>query len=59
MTEKPLPGEGSYLDQPLRNLYEVCQHLGRHEGGKVCPACSIRGICEVERAREVEADPSA
>jgi hypothetical protein len=48
MTEKPLPGEGSYLDQPPRNLYEVCRHLGRPEGGKVCPACSIRGICEVE-----------
>jgi len=54
MTEKPASGEGSYLDQPLRNLYQVCQHLGRDEGGKVCPACSIRGICEVERARAAD-----
>ena len=41
----------AYLMQPFRVLYDACRQAGQDDGGRRCPTCALRDICEAELAR--------
>jgi hypothetical protein len=46
----------AYLEQPLRVLYDACRQAGQDDGGRRCPTCAVRDICEAELARRSAAN---
>ena len=40
-----------YLLQPLRVLYDACRQSGQDDGGRRCPTCAVRDVCDAEVAR--------
>jgi hypothetical protein len=40
-----------YLTASTRTLYEACHESGRDDGGKRCPSCCIRDLCEAHRRK--------
>ena len=50
LTESPAAFAGSpYLRRPRRSLFVACREAGRDGGGRVCPDCAVRDICEAGR----------
>jgi len=48
----------SYLERPLRVLYDACRQAGRDDGGKRCPTCAVADVCAAELARRSAANPA-
>ena len=46
----------AYLVQPLRVLYDACRQAGWDDGGRRCPTCAVRDVCEAELARRSAAN---
>ena len=42
-----------YLLMKPRILRDACQSTGRDDGGRLCPGCCVRDLCERQAARAV------
>ena len=47
MNDKLEPG-GRQLHSPPLTLREACQKTGHDDGGKRCPVCLLKDLCESE-----------
>jgi hypothetical protein len=56
MTEPGTLSHSSYLAADVRTLYEACHGSGRDEGGKRCPTCCVRDLCEQRRHPTADRD---
>jgi|HubBroStandDraft_6_1064221.scaffolds.fasta_scaffold11327_2 hypothetical protein len=39
----------SYLDKPLRTLYDACRELGQDDNGRACASCPLWHLCVTTR----------
>jgi hypothetical protein len=48
----------SYLDKPLRTLYDACRELGQDDNGRGCASCSLwHLLCDDPDDRELSEIP--
>ncbi len=51
MKEPSIQPGSRYLSSPARTLHDACREAGRDNGGKACPGCPVRDLCEAEAGR--------
>jgi hypothetical protein len=47
----PIEPVSPYLASPVRTLRDACRESGRDDGGRLCPDCCVKDLCEAELVR--------